>query len=171
MIIEIHNKMKKTALLLAGLGFCLLGHAEEPARNFYFAGYKVVLIPSDTFRVEVENPDLGIQEMKDGTLSFTLKDASGQMPKDVVRIYTNDVRRISMIYSELIADQPFAVDSLSLSLASGSKGRVNVKTKYLQVSAGAGSRLRVEGETDVFDCTQQGNSKVSTANLKVEKHF
>ena len=93
-------------------------------------------IPSDTFRVEVENPDLGIQEMKDGTLSFTLKDASGPMPKDVVRIYTNDVRRISMIYSELIADRPFAVDSLSLSLASGSKGRVNVKTKYLQVSAG-----------------------------------
>lgn len=101
MIIEIHNKMKKTALLLAGLGFCLLVHAEEPARNFYFAGYKVVLIPSDTFRVEVENPDLGIQEMKDGTLSFTLKDASGPMPKDVVRIYTNDVRRISMIYHDI----------------------------------------------------------------------
>lgn len=51
--------MKKIALLLAGLGFCMLSPAEEPVRNFYFAGYKAIFIPSDTFRVEVENPDSG----------------------------------------------------------------------------------------------------------------
>lgn len=28
--------MKRIALLLAGLGFCLLSQAEEPVRNFYF---------------------------------------------------------------------------------------------------------------------------------------
>ena len=45
--------MKKVALFLAGLGFCLMSQAEEPVKNFYFAGYKAVFIPSDTFRVEV----------------------------------------------------------------------------------------------------------------------
>ena len=60
--------MKRIALLLAGLGFCLLSQAEEPVRNFYFSGYKVVLVPSDTFRVEVENPDLGIQDISYGRM-------------------------------------------------------------------------------------------------------
>ena len=94
--------MKKVALFLAGLGFCLMSQAEEPVKNFYFAGYKAVFIPSDTFRVEVGNPELGTRKLKDGILSFTLKDASGKMPKDVVYIYTNDIHRISMSYSELI---------------------------------------------------------------------
>lgn len=161
--------MKRIALLLAGLGFCLLSQAEEPVRNFYFSGYKVVLVPSDTFRVEVENPDLGIQELKDGTLSFTLKDANGPMPKGKVCIYTNDVRRISMTCSELKADQPFAVDSLSVSLAAGSRGAMNVKARYLQVSAGAGSQFTLEGETDVLDCTTKGNSHVNLSRLKVKK--
>ncbi len=161
--------MKKITLLLAGLGFCLLSQAKDPVRNFYFAGYKVVLIPSDTFRVEVENPDLGMQELKDGTLSFTLKDANGPMPKDVVRIYTNDVRRISMIYSELTTDKPLTVDSLSVSLAAGSKGGMYVKAKYLQVSAGAGSQLTLKGETDVLDCTTKDNSHVNLSGLEAKK--
>ena len=161
--------MKRIALCLAGLGFCLWSQAEEPVRNFYFSGCKVVLIPSDTFRVEVENPDLGVQELKDGTLSFTLKDANGPMPKGVVRLYTNDIRRISMMYSELKADKPFAVDSLSVSLAAGSKGMMNVKAKYLQVSAGAGSQLTLKGETDVLDCTTKGNSHVNLSGLEAKK--
>lgn len=163
--------MKRLALLWAGLGFCLLTQAqtEEPVRNFSFAGYKVVLIPSDTFRVEVENPELGIQELKDGTLSFKLKDANGPMPKGVVRLYTNDIRRISMIYSELKTDKPFAVDSLSVSLAAGSNGTMNVKAKYLQVSAGAGSQFTLKGETDVLDCTTKGNSHVNLRGLKAKK--
>ena len=122
-----------------------------------------------TFRVEVGNPELGIQEIKDGTMSFTLKDANGPVPKDVVYIYTNGVRRISMIYSVLLMDEPIATDSLSLSLAAGSNGIVNVKTKYLQASAGAGSQLIVKGETDVFDCTTKGYSGVDNKELKVKK--
>lgn len=161
--------MKRIALLLAGLGFCLLNQAEEPVRDFYFAGYKVVLIPSDTFRIEVENPELGMQELKDGTLSFTLKDTNGKMPKDVVRVYTNDVRRISMIYSELKVNKPFSVDSLSVSLAANSKGTMNVKAKYLQVSAAAGSQFTIKGETDVLDCMTVGNSHVNLQGLKANK--
>ena len=161
--------MKKVALFLAGLGFCLMSQAEEPVKNFYFAGYKAVFIPSDTFRVEVGNPELGTRKLKDGILSFTLKDASGKMPKDVVYIYTNDIHRISMSYSELIADQSFSVDSLSISLAAGSMGTMNVKAKYLLVSAGAGSQLILKGETDVLDCTTKGNSCVNTNELKVRK--
>lgn len=161
--------MKKVALFLAGLGFCLMSQAEEPVKNFYFAGYKAVFIPSDTFRVEVGNPELGTRKLKDGILSFTLKDASGKMPKDVVYIYNNDIHRISMSYSELIADQSFSVDSLSISLAAGSMGTMNVKAKYLHVSAGAGSQLILKGETDVLDCTTKGNSCVNTNELKVRK--
>ena len=161
--------MNKLALLLAGLTFCVSSMAEEPVKNFYFAGYKAIFIPSDTFRVEVGNPELGIQEIKDGTMSFTLKDANGPVPKDVVYIYTNGVRRISMIYSVLLMDDPIATDSLSLSLAAGSNGIVNVKTKYLQASAGAGSQLIVKGETDVFDCTTKGYSGVDNKELKVKK--
>ncbi len=161
--------MNKLALLLAGLTFCVSSMAEEPVKNFYFAGYKAIFIPSDTFRVEVGNPELGIQEIKDGTMSFTLKDANGPVPKDVVYIYTNGVRRISMIYSVLLMDEPIATDSLSLSLAAGSNGIVNVKTKYLQASAGAGSQLIVKGETDVFDCTTKGYSGVDNKELKVKK--
>lgn len=161
--------MKKIALLLVGLGLCLLGQAEEPVRNFYFAGYKVILVPSDTFRIEVRNPDWGIQELKDGTLSFTLKDSNGPMPKDVVHVYTNDVRKISMIYSELTIDKLLTVDSLCVSLSAGSRGYMNVKTKYLQVSAGAGSQLTLRGETDVLDCTKKGNSYVNLSGLEVKK--
>lgn len=161
--------MNKLALLLAGLTFCVSSMAEEPVKNFYFAGYKAIFIPSDTFRVEVGNPELGIQEIKDGTMSFTLKEANGPVPKDVVYIYTNGVRRISMIYSVLLMDEPIATDSLSLSLAAGSNGIVNVKTKYLQASAGAGSQLIVKGETDVFDCTTKGYSGVDNKELKVKK--
>lgn len=161
--------MNKLALLLAGLTFCVSSLAEEPVKNFYFAGYKAIFIPSDTFRVEVGNPELGIQEIKDGTMSFTLKDANGPVPKDVVHIYTNDVRRISMIYSVLLMDKPIATDSLSLSLAAGSNGIVNVNTKYLQASAGAGSQLIVKGETDVFDCTTKGYRGVDNKELKVKK--
>lgn len=161
--------MNKLALLLAGLTFGVSSMAEEPVKNFYFAGYKAIFIPSDTFRVEVGNPELGIQKIKDGTMSFTLKDANGPVPKDVVYIYTNGVRRISMIYSVLLMDEPIATDSLSLSLVAGSNGIVNVKTKYLQASAGAGSQLIVKGETDVFDCTTKGYSGVDNKELKVKK--
>lgn len=161
--------MKKVALFLAGLGFCLVSQAEEPVKNFYFAGDKAVFIPSDTFHVEVDNPDLGIQELKDGILSFTLKDADGSMPKNVVRIYSNDVRRICMIYSELTTEELFTVDSLSVSLSAGSKGAMDVKAKYLQVSAGASSRFTLKGETDVLDCTIKGNSHVDFSGLKAKK--
>ena len=161
--------MNKLALLLAGLTFCVSSMAEEPVKNFYFAGYKAIFIPSDTFRVEVGNPELGIQEIKDGTMSFTLKDANGPVPKDVVYIYTNGVRRISMIYSVLLMDEPIVTDSLSLSLAAGSNGIINVKTKYLQVSAGAGSQLIVKGETDVLDCTTKGYSGADTSRLMVKE--
>ena len=102
-------------------------------------------------------------------MSFTLKDANGPVPKDVVHIYTNDVRRISMIYSVLLMDKPIATDSLSLSLAAGSNGIVNVNTKYLQASAGAGSQLSVKGETDVLDCTTKGHSGVDTSELMVKE--
>ena len=161
--------MNKLALLLAGSVLCASSLAEEPVKDFYFAGYKAIFIPSDTFRVEVGNPELGIQEIKDGTMSFTLKDANGTMPKDVVRIYTNDVRRIRLVYSVLLMDEPIATDSLSLSLAAGSNGIVNVKTKYLQASAGASSQLVVKGETDVFDCTTKGHSGVDTSGLKAKE--
>ena len=163
--------MKKLALFLVGLGFCLISRAGEPVKNFYFAGYKVVFIPSDTFRIEVENPNMGTQELKDGTLLFTLKDASGKMPKDVVHIYTDDIQRISMNYSELIVDRSFSVDSLSIFLAAGSKGTMNVKAKYLQVSAGAGSQLIIKGETDVLNYTTKGSSSVNTRELRVRENL
>ena len=161
--------MNKLVLLLAGSALCASSMAEEPVKDFYFAGYKAIFIPSDTFRVEVGNPELGIQEIKDGTMSFTLKDANGPVPKDVVRIYTNEVRRIHMIYSVLLMDEPIATDSLSLSLAAGSNGIANVKTKYLQASAGAGSQLIVKGETDVLDCTTKGYSGIDTSELKAKE--
>ena len=161
--------MNKLVLLLAGSVLCASSMAKEPVKDFYFAGYKAIFIPSDTFRVEVGSPELGIQEIKDGTMSFTLKDANGPVPKDVVHIYTNDIRRIRLVYSILLMDKPIATDSLSLSLAAGSNGVVNVKTKYLQASAGAGSQLIVKGETDVLDCTTKGYSGIDTSELKAEE--
>lgn len=46
---------------------------------------------------------------------------------------------------------------------------MNVKAKYLHVSAGAGNQLILKGETDVLDCTTKGNSCVNTNELKVRK--
>ena len=138
-------------------------------KEFLFCRIQSRIYSIRHFCVEVGNPELGTRKLKDGILSFTLKDASGKMPKDVVYIYTNDIHRISMSYSELIADQSFSVDSLSISLAAGSMGTMNVKAKYLHVSAGAGSQLILKGETDVLDCTTKGNSCVNTNELKVRK--
>ena len=84
------------------------------------------------------------------------------MPKDVVYIYTNDIHRISMSYSELIADQSFSVDSLSISLAAGSMGTMNVKAKLFACIGRSGSQLILKGETDVLDCT----TKVTVVSIR-----
>ena len=79
---------------------CIVGMAQEITR-FYFAGYRVVVIPSEEFRIDIKHPELGEKKIKGNTLSLKLIDAEGKMPKDTVIVYTNAIREIRMDYSVL----------------------------------------------------------------------
>lgn len=55
--------------------------AQEKITRFRFAGYKVIFIPSDVFRIEIDHPEWGNQETKGNLFTLTIKDAKGKMPK------------------------------------------------------------------------------------------
>ena len=46
---------------------CIVGMAQEITR-FYFAGYRVVVIPSEEFRIDIKHPELG--EKKNSVLAM-----------------------------------------------------------------------------------------------------
>lgn len=161
--------MKKSLLLLLSIFvICFAGHAQEKVKRFHFAGYRVVFVPSATFRVEVKHPEWGNQKIKDGILSLAVKDRDGRMPKDTVYIYTDSVRSISMEYSELKIDEQLSADSLRIVMSAGSYGTINVKANYLSVSAGAGSHVKVKGKTRDWECHTNGHSSVDADLLEKE---
>ena len=45
---------------------CIVGMAQEITR-FYFAGYRVVVIPSEEFRIDIKHPELGEKKVKEKT--------------------------------------------------------------------------------------------------------
>lgn len=162
-------KSLRTLILFAltiGLGYNAL--AQEKINRFRFAGYKVVFVPSDVFRIEIGHPELAKQETKGDLFVLTVKDPEGKMPKDTVRIYTNSVRSIQMDYSELAMDKPMKVDSLHVSMGS-SHGTVYVEADYLKVQAKAGSHVELKGTTRFLECNSKAHSSINKNRLKQTK--
>jgi len=59
--------------------------AQEKITRFQFAGYRAVFVPSDTFHIEINRPELGKQEVKGNLLKLTIKEPDGRMPKDTLK--------------------------------------------------------------------------------------
>lgn len=154
-------------ICLAALA-CLTSFAQE-IDTLYFAGYKIVIVPAEEFRIDIKHPELGKKRIKGNTLRLELIDARGSMPKDTVIVYANKIRHIAMDYSQLVMEQPFKVDSLSIFTGS-SHGTINVEANYLEINAGAASHLMVKGKVKNMksDTTGIGNY-IDKSSLIVEQ--
>lgn len=152
-------------LLAFAFGFTSNADAQEKATRFYFAGYRAVFIPSDEFRIEIGNPELGIKEVEGDFFKLEVKDPNGRMPKDTVRIYTDSIQSIRVLYGEVIMEKPFVVDSLEISLAASSRANIQVEANYLKVSAGAFSQATVKGKARSWQCSSVGNSVINASQL------
>lgn len=152
-------------LLAFAFGFTSNADAQEKATRFYFAGYRAVFIPSDEFRIEIGNPELGTKEIEGDFFKLEVKDPNGPMPKDTVRIYTDSFQSIRVLYGEVIMEKPFVVDSLKISLAAASRANIQVEANYLNVSAGAFSRATVKGKARSWQCNSVGNSVIDASQL------
>ena len=142
--------------------------AQEKITRFRFAGYKVIFIPSDVFRIEIDHPEWGNQDTKGNLFTLTIKDAKGKMPKDTVRIYTDSVRSINMDYSELVMDKQMGADSLTVSIGS-SHGTVYVEANHLKVHAKAGSHITLRGTAQSLECQSKGHSYIDQSQFHQKK--
>ena len=93
--------MKRKLFFICFLSIVCVVSMAQNITKFYFAGYRVVVIPSEEFRIDVKHPELGEKKIKGNALSLKLIDAEGKMPKDTVIVYTNAIREIRMDYSIL----------------------------------------------------------------------
>lgn len=152
-------------LVVFAFGFMNNADAQEKATRFYFAGYKAVFIPSDEFRIEIGNPELGTQETEGDFFKLEVKDPNGSMPKDTVWIYTDSIQSIHALYAEVIMEKPFVVDSLKISLAAASRADIQVEANYIEVSAKAFSRATVKGKARSWQCNSVGNSIINASQL------
>ena len=137
--------MKRKLFFICFLSIVCVVSMAQNITKFYFDGYRVVVIPSEEFRIDVKHPELGEKKIKGNALSLKLIDAEGKMPKDTVIVYTNAIREIRMDYSVLAMEKAFTVDSLNITLGS-SHGAIAVDANYLNISLNAASNLVVAGK-------------------------
>lgn len=104
--------------------------------------------------------------MKKSLLRLTAIDPTGRMPKDTVYIYTDKIRSIGMVYSEIEMPQRMPVDALKVSMAGGSYGVIHVKAEYLEISAAAAGRAKIIGETHKRKYHSKGNSSIDDTCLR-----
>ncbi len=162
--------MKKSSICLLMCMLPILSiSAQETFSKFNFSGYRVVIVPSDTFRVDVINKFEAKQEVtKDGIFTLMVLDQTGQVPKDTVYVYTNKLEYLNIHNSELVMSSPIKSDSLEVGLACAF-GELLVDSEYFKITAGAGARFTVKGETTVLDCGVGAASHIGLRNLKAKK--
>lgn len=135
--------------------------------EFVISGYRCVIIPSEIFAIKTSHPEWSKQYSKGTTLHIELTDATGRMPKDTVFIYTDDIKELILNFSTIEMAETLEDDSLSITLAAGSRGEIKLSANLLKVNIGAGSELTLSGEIDSVIGKVEGNSHLESNNLKV----
>ena len=69
--------MKRKLFFICFLSIVCVVSMAQNITKFYFAGYRVVFIPSEEFRIDVKHPELGEKKIKGNALSLKLIDAEG----------------------------------------------------------------------------------------------
>lgn len=159
----------KKRILLVGLAVssCLFSFGQEKFTRFHFSGYEVVIVPSETFSMDVKNPKLGTQKADGNSFRLEIIDQKGRMPKDTVIIHTNKIDFLYLHNSVLVMDDCLVTDSLKLSALSSS-GSVNVKSDYLKINLAAGSGIKASGEAKCFVGNIRAASHLNAKSLVVD---
>lgn len=158
--------MKRNLILLGfAILFCSSLFAQDKYTKMSFSGYQVVIIPSETFSIEVKNPKLGTQKIEGNSFRLEITDQRGRVPKDTVVIHTDKIDYLYLHNSELKVSECFVTDSLKLSAVS-SFGSMNVKADCLKISLAAGSQLQVKGEAKLFVGNIGAGSQLDAKSLK-----
>ena len=64
--------MKRKLFFICFLSIVCVVSMAQNITKFYFAGYRVVFIPSEEFRIDVKHPELGEKKIKGNALSLKL---------------------------------------------------------------------------------------------------
>ncbi|MBF0575116.1 GIN domain-containing protein [Dysgonomonas sp. GY617] len=152
-------------LFLASL---LSTQAQDTFSKISLSGFRVNLIPSEIFSIQLED-SLGIeQEIEDGILEIRVLDQRGRVPKGSITIYTNKLDYLSLHNCQLVMDAPLENDSLTL-ITGSSFGALKIKSNYLSANIAAGSRFEIEGTTKYYDCAVGAGSALKSSNLLADK--
>lgn len=144
-------------------------YAQEAYDRISLSGYKVILIPSENFKIEMS--DAGIpydREVKDGVLSIRVSDQTGRVPKDVILLYVNNLTSLRLHNSELVMSQVMQVDSLQVITAS-SHGHLRVNAVFLSVNVAAGSSFGAEGTVENLSCAAGAGSSFDGSKLEAKR--
>ena len=95
-------------------------------------------------------------------------DQTGQVPKDTVYVYTNKLEYLNIHTAYLVIIRPIKCFWLEVGLA-WAFGVLLVDSEYFKITAGAGARFTVKGETTVLDCGVGAASHIGLRNLKAKK--
>jgi hypothetical protein len=130
----------------------LYGKTVKEYTCFEISGFEITLIPSDIYRIE-NNTSVEFEEIVNGdTLSITILDQRGTMPKGKLIIYFNKIDYISVHNSLINTSGTYIPDSINIYMAA-SFGSIGVKSQSLSVDLSAGSNLTILGETDILNAT------------------
>ncbi|MCD7935955.1 MAG: hypothetical protein LUG98_03770 [Tannerellaceae bacterium] len=174
--------MRKHLFYLWSLLFACSFHMQAQTEQFYtknkvegdytslsFSGFRVEVIPSDTFGIVFNNDGcLKQQTVRDNKLSFLILDQTGRVPKETVQVYTGgQVKAFSIHNGELVMDQYLLTDSLKVNFAVA-RGRLKVHAEKLYITAGGGIDCEVQGTAGYFYGHQGGGSTIHHNQLECD---
>lgn len=117
--------------------------------------------------LKTSHPEWTKQYSEGKVLHIELTDATGRMLKDTLFIYINDIKNLVLNFSTIEVSDALNVNSLNLTLAAGSRGKMNLSANLLEVNIGAGSKLTLSGDIKSIVGKVEGNSHLKGNNLIV----
>lgn len=165
--------MKKAVctLVLFWAFFALRVQAQVPEKYtcLDLSGFAVKIVRSGTFRFEEKNPALSEKRISGDTLSITIIDQTGQVPKGEITIYTNNIRYLSLHNSfALSSSDTINADSLDI-VAACAFGELKITANYLSVNVGGGSDFVLSGSAYMFEGASGGASSLNASNFIAQK--
>lgn len=160
--------MKRFFYLCIAVFFVTVSFAQQRFNNFHFSGYKVIVIPSEVFAIDIKNPTLSLKKISGKSFRLEIIDQKGRMPKDTVIIYTNRMDVIYLHNSQLVFKGNLVTDSIRIS-ATSSFGEIDISSKKLSINLSAGSRFKAKGKTDNLNCNIKAASTLDSRKLNSDK--
>ena len=142
--------------------------SQEQFTKFSFSGYKVHIIPSKTYALIIKNNVEATKEVVDGVLEISINDQTGNMPKDEIYLFVDQLDYLYLHNSVLVSNESLKCNSLSLEIAS-SHGLLSIEADSLSINAGGGTTFTLNGKTNYLNCEVGGASNISAEDLSAEE--